>query len=57
VSDECKIVITLDESLTVGAYIEGVPSPNQRQCRALRDLVELAAQLRGSLTYQEVTDD
>ena len=41
-----RIVITLDESLTVGAHIEEVPDPNPAQCLALRDLAMLAGQRR-----------
>jgi hypothetical protein len=51
-----KIVIEMDETLTVGAYIEGVYRPTQPQCRALRDLAALAADYRADL-HTHVVDE
>jgi hypothetical protein len=51
-----RIVITLDESLTVGACIEDVSTPNQSQSLALRDLSVLAGLLRRSLLYHPTND-
>lgn len=44
-----RIVITVDESLTVGAHIEEVPSPTPSQCIALRDIAVCAGERRAML--------
>jgi hypothetical protein len=46
-----RIVITLDESLTVGAYIEGVSNPTPAQCTILRNLASVVSVLRNELTW------
>ena len=51
-----RIVITLDESLTVGAHIEEVPDPTPLQCLALRDLAIFAGQRRYDLLDNGRTD-
>ena len=52
-----RIVITLDDSLTVGAHIEEVPDPNPMQCLALRDLAMMAGQFRNILLNKEGGDE
>ena len=44
-----KIILTVDDSLTVGASIEDEPSPNPAQCMALRDLAIMAGEYRQHL--------
>jgi len=41
-----RIIIDLDESITVGAHIEGVGKPSPQQALALRDLAITAGELR-----------
>ena len=44
-----RIVIDLDEGLTVGVHIEGVIRPTQVQAYALRNLAILADEYRDDL--------
>jgi hypothetical protein len=44
-----RIVITLDESMSVGAYIEEVPDPTPVQCLALSHLAIAAGERRALL--------
>jgi hypothetical protein len=44
-----RIVITLDESLSVAAHIEEVPNPTPMQCLALSHLAIAAGERRALL--------
>lgn len=44
-----RIILTLDDTLTVGAAIEGEENPNPAQCQALRDLAIMAGEYRQHL--------
>lgn len=48
-----RIVLTLDESLTVGAHIDEEPHPSQDQCLALRDLAQVGGMLRPYLLGEQ----
>lgn len=48
-----RIVIDVDETLTVGAHIEGQKSPNPAQCQALRDLAIMAGEYRSQLLGED----
>lgn len=48
-----KIVLEIDESLTIGIHIDGVARPYPNQCRALRELAVTAGYFRNALLGKE----
>lgn len=52
-----RVVIDIDETLTVGAHIEGVTQPTQNQCEALRELAITAGNYRSYLVTEPVWVD